>query len=245
VPDLARPPWVIAHRGDHRWVPENTLAAFDAAVRGGCDMIETDLRRCADGIVVCHDARVGGRLVASMSRHEIGAVTGDLPPSLDEVLECCRGRIGVNLELKEAGLEADVLGAVAPLFSPAQYLISSFRAAVLAAVRDLDTAARTGLLSARGLGALVQSRGAGPGPRPAAAVLATMRDCGADVLIPDVLDRELIALAADRDAALIIWDANAGEQIDEALSIPAVAGVITDSPQRARQALASRALAVR
>ena len=245
MPELAPPPWVIAHRGDHRAAPENTLTAFDAAVRSGCDMIETDLRRCRDGIVVCHDARVGGRPVAALSRREIGAVTGSPPPGLDDVLECCRGRIGVNLELKEAGLEAEVLDAVAPRFSPAQYLISSFHEAVLTAVRDRDPAARTGLLTARGLGPLIRSRGAEPDPRPAAGLLAAMRDCGADVLIPDVLDRELIALAADQGTALIIWYANTGGQIDEALSVPAVAGVITDSPQRARRSLASRSLPAR
>ena len=231
-------PRVIAHRGDHRAAAENSLAAFDAAVRSGCDMIETDLRRCRDGIVACHDARAGGRLVAFMSRREIGAATGLLPPSLDEVLECCRGRIGINLELKEEGLEADVLDVVTPAFSPSQYLISSFRPAVLRTVRALDSASRTGLLSARGLGRLMRSHGFEPDPRPAAAFLATVRDCGADVLIPDVLDRELIALAADRGTAMIVWSANTARQIAGALAIAGVAGVITDDPpvaQRCRE----------
>ena len=47
----------IAHRGDPVSRRENTLGAFDAAVRAGADMIELDLRRTADGvIVVLHDA---------------------------------------------------------------------------------------------------------------------------------------------------------------------------------------------
>jgi glycerophosphoryl diester phosphodiesterase len=245
VPEPGGQPWVIAHRGDHRATAENSLAAFDAAARSGCDMIETDLRRCRDGIVICHDAQVGGRRVASMTRREIGAETGLLPPGLDEVLQCCRGRIGVNLELKEEGLEAAVLAAVAPIFGPSQYLISSFHASVLRTVRSLDRAARTGLLSARGLPRLLLSRGLEPDPRPAAGVLAAMRDCGADFLIPDVLDRELIALAADRGTPLILWYANTGDQIAQALSITGLAGVITDSPHLIRQSLSSRVLPAR
>jgi glycerophosphoryl diester phosphodiesterase len=239
--DRADPPRVIAHRGDHRHAAENSLAAFDAAIHGGCDMVETDLRRCRDGIVVCHDARVGGRPVASLSRREIRDVTGNLPVGLDDVVERCRGAIGLNLELKEAGLEAEVLDAVLPYFGRAQYLISSFHAGVLRTVRGLAAEARTGLLSARGLAGLLRSRGLAPDPRSAAAVLAAMRECDADYLIPDALDRELIDRAGAAGATLILWYANTGDEIREALSRPSVAGVITDSPHLVQQALSSRA----
>ena len=50
----ARP--VIAHRGASAEAPENTLAAFEAAVRGGADAFELDVRLTADGApVVIHD----------------------------------------------------------------------------------------------------------------------------------------------------------------------------------------------
>lgn len=46
----------IAHRGDPVHHRENTLAAFEAAVAAGAEMVELDLRRTADGeIVVLHD----------------------------------------------------------------------------------------------------------------------------------------------------------------------------------------------
>jgi glycerophosphoryl diester phosphodiesterase len=50
-------PIAIAHRGDPVAARENTVRAFEAAVRAGADMVELDLRRTADGeIVVLHDA---------------------------------------------------------------------------------------------------------------------------------------------------------------------------------------------
>jgi glycerophosphoryl diester phosphodiesterase len=223
-------PRVIAHRGDHRAATENSLAAFDAAISGGCDLIETDFRRCRDGIVAFHDAAAGGRRIAELTRREIRDQTGVLPPFLDDVIERCRGHIGLDLELKEDGLEAEVLAAVTPFFGPAEFVISSFRPSVLQAVRDLDGTARTGLLTARGITA---------DPRAAGDILAAAEDHGAGYVIPDVLDQELIKLAADSGKGVIVWHANTKAEISEALSLPAVEGVITDRPQVVRRSLRS------
>ena len=49
-------PAVIAHRGASAYAPENTLAAFELAVRQGADAIELDAKLTADGqVVVFHD----------------------------------------------------------------------------------------------------------------------------------------------------------------------------------------------
>jgi glycerophosphoryl diester phosphodiesterase len=221
-------PWVIAHRGDHREATENSLAAFDAAISIGCDLIETDFRRCRDGIVAFHDAVVDGRPISELTRREIRERAGVLPPCLDDVIERCRGHIGLDLEIKEDGLETEVLAAVTPFFDPSQYVISSFRTSVLRTIRDLDAAAPTGLLAARGVAR---------DPRSASDILAAAADCGTNYVIPDAFDHELIKLATDASTGLILWNANTGDQISEALSLPAVTGVITDSPQLMRQSL--------
>lgn len=47
---------VIAHRGDSKVAPENTLPAFASAVRLGCDLVELDYHHSADGVpIVLHD----------------------------------------------------------------------------------------------------------------------------------------------------------------------------------------------
>lgn len=47
---------LAAHRGDRKYCPENTMPAFEAALKLGCDMIETDLQTTADGeLVIMHD----------------------------------------------------------------------------------------------------------------------------------------------------------------------------------------------
>lgn len=50
-------PVVVAHRGDSRSAPENTLRAFRAAAEAGAPMQEFDVRATRDGVLVClHDA---------------------------------------------------------------------------------------------------------------------------------------------------------------------------------------------
>ncbi len=47
---------VIAHRGDSKAAPENTLPAFESAVRVGSDLVELDYVHTADGTpIVIHD----------------------------------------------------------------------------------------------------------------------------------------------------------------------------------------------
>jgi glycerophosphoryl diester phosphodiesterase len=76
---------VIAHRGASWDEPENTLPAFERAIADGADFVELDVHADRDGrLVVTHDPPRAGR---------------DYPP-LDDVLDLCRGRIGVMAELK-------------------------------------------------------------------------------------------------------------------------------------------------
>jgi glycerophosphoryl diester phosphodiesterase len=50
---------VIAHRGDSKVAPENTLPAFASAIKAGADFVELDYYHSADGVpVVFHDAEL-------------------------------------------------------------------------------------------------------------------------------------------------------------------------------------------
>jgi glycerophosphoryl diester phosphodiesterase len=78
---------VIAHRGCHGHVPENTLQAFAAAAASGVDGIETDVRVSRDGYaVLVHDRVVAGRPVSALMRPELERYLGHEVPTLDEVL---------------------------------------------------------------------------------------------------------------------------------------------------------------
>lgn len=138
----------LAHRGDHARAPENTLAAFAAALAPpDCDGLEFDVRASFDGVaVVLHDAtlaRVQGRPEAA-AELGVAALRQLGVPSLAEVLALCPPAVFLDVELKED------LGAVAlePLFaarglpdgSLLNAVVSSFEPASLATIRRLAPA---------------------------------------------------------------------------------------------------------
>lgn len=114
-------PLRLAHRGDWRVAPENSLASMEAALRvPGCDGLEFDVRASSDGVpILLHDASLervqGVRAVpsaltaAECARHGISALAEILAaigcdPFLDvelkervpaaiDVLELERGRV--------------------------------------------------------------------------------------------------------------------------------------------------------
>lgn len=88
---------IYAHRGASAHEPENTLAAFRAAVALGADGVELDVRRDAGGdLVVHHDAHLAdGRAIADLTRADRPEHVCDLAAAL---LAC--GDLEVNVEVK-------------------------------------------------------------------------------------------------------------------------------------------------
>ena len=89
---------IAAHRGFSTQYPDNSVDAFEAAIAAGADLIETDVRMSADGILYCHhDPDVDGALVEKTRSAEMDrfGVT-----RLSAALSLARARVGVLLDLK-------------------------------------------------------------------------------------------------------------------------------------------------
>lgn len=112
-PDFLRLP--IAHRALHdlgQGRPENSLSAIEAALTAGY-AIEIDLQPSADGVaMVFHDYqldRLTGEKGAVRLRNaaELGRIalsgshTGDMIPTLHEVLEIVAGKVPLLIEIKD------------------------------------------------------------------------------------------------------------------------------------------------
>jgi len=100
-------PLAIAHRGGALLAPENSAEAFEQARVAGAEMVETDVRLCADGALVClHDAdlqRIAGdqRLVAEIGLAELRAILPGLL-TLDEAIVASEP-LGLLLDVKLTG----------------------------------------------------------------------------------------------------------------------------------------------
>ena len=105
---------VVAHRGDWRNYPENSLEAIESAIAMGVDMVEIDIQRTIDGhLVLCHDASInrttnGKGRVKELTLDSIrkcrlrsghGIVQREVKmPTLEEALDLCKGRVLINID---------------------------------------------------------------------------------------------------------------------------------------------------
>jgi glycerophosphoryl diester phosphodiesterase len=222
-------PIVCAHRGASLQLPDNSIEAFEAAIASGCEMIETDVRADRQGRpVLSHDrlrsispgARHGrprSRRSSARPRPRTGRSRrpATAPVTLEALLELSAGRIGLDLEIKEARVVPVLLDAIAGW--DGALLLTSFDAAAIRAVRRRDPARATGLIA---------------GPMHIGDPVTDALACDAQALM--LAERRLTAkLLAARSPALWVWTVNQPARLTRWLSEPAVRGVITDDPATA------------
>ena len=197
-----RRPLICAHRGASRRHPENSMAAFAAAIAMGADMIETNVRRTRAGrIVLAHDPLHGD--------------PGDGLPGLTDLVRLAAGRIPLDVELKEPGYVADVLAALDP--RPPGLVVTSFLPEVVAEARALDPTLETGLIFH---------------PDDREDLPGRAADCGAATVVAHVnaLDAELAEAMLASGRPLMVWTVNKRRQLASVMAVPAVTHVVTDVP---------------
>lgn len=105
--------FVVAHRGDWRNAPENSVAAISSAAAMGVDMVEIDIHKTKDGnFVLMHDGNIdrmtGGtgnicdytldELKQYRLRNIDGTFSDEVIPTLEEALLACKGKVLVNID---------------------------------------------------------------------------------------------------------------------------------------------------
>ncbi len=114
---------ITSHRGYSDEAPENTVPALELAIDSLADFAEIDVRQTKDGeIILLHDAnlyRTTGKNeyvwnmdYADILKLDAGSgfarkYAGTKIPSLKEVLELCKGKINLNIEIKEGRKDSD------------------------------------------------------------------------------------------------------------------------------------------
>nr|WP_268257779.1 glycerophosphodiester phosphodiesterase [Thermoanaerobacterium xylanolyticum] len=163
----------MAHRGDSKNAPENTLSSFKRAVDVGSDGIELDVQLSKDGyLVVIHDERVdrttdGIGYVKDYTLKELKRLSAGIKfgrgymnekiPTLTEVFELLENKsILVNIEIKSGlisypGIEEKLVNCIFEYNFEDLVLISSFNHYSLKTVKDIEPRLNIGLLYECGL----------------------------------------------------------------------------------------------
>lgn len=228
----------IAHRGASGHYPENTLAAFAAAIELGVDMCELDVHITRDGTaVVIHDATidrttdargiVAAMRLAELQRTDAGIrfgrqFAGQRIPTLDEVIRLAAGRCGLNIELKGAGTENATCQLIAAHDAIVTTLVSSFDWKMLERMREIAPQVRLALLAERHPQRLLENASA----------------MGAYAINPRVnmVDADLCYAAHARGLKLHTWTCDDPRQMRRLIA-DGVDGIMTNFPDRLKSVL--------
>lgn len=236
-------PVITYHRGYSSCAPENTMAAFEAALEDGSPRIELDVQMTADGVaVVTHDtslrrctgynANIYDLTYAQVQQLDAGRwfhrqFTGTYIPTLEEVLALCKGKAELNIEIKPSTftptLESETVRLIHAYDYGADCVVTSQSYETLCKVKELDPELTTGYILALGVGTYYDL--------PAAdffSVESTFITSG------------MVQQIHKRSKTISAWTVNREEDASELLSI-GVDDLITDKPDMIQQLLSEDA----
>ena len=138
---------IISHRGrTSRKSADNTLASVNDAIELKVEMVEVDIRQTKDSQIVCfHDSDIQGELNRDLDYSEIIEKDSQIP-TLEQVLWSAKGKIGIEIELKEPGYELEVVSIARDYFNYDKFVLKSFHPQVVEQVKTIDLKIFAGLL---------------------------------------------------------------------------------------------------
>jgi len=232
---------VTAHRGASAAAPENTLAALRQAIEDDADWVEIDVQETADGeVVMMHDSdfkKIAGKdlkiwdaTMDDLKDLDIGSwfspeFQDERVATLDQVLELCKGKVGVNIELKSYGhgqqLEESVIDCVERHEVEYAIVIMSLKRDAVKKMKQLRPKWTVGLLTAVAFGDL------------------TKEEADFVAVSVDIATRSFIRSAHDAGKEVHVWTVN------DAITMSTMIGrgadnLITDEPALARSVLTQR-----
>jgi glycerophosphoryl diester phosphodiesterase len=220
------PPLRVGHRGAPALAPENTLPSIAAAIEIGVDLVEMDV--LTDGGAL--------RLAHSPSQ-----LAPESPTLADALAFLAERDVGIILDLKSNGIEADVVEALRRRSLVERSLVASFHPRALRTLKELEPELATGLsypfdrtgiaerprfqpLIRAGLAGLRRTL-----PARIARMLARAR-ADAALLHYALVSRRLVERCHARGAAVLAWTVLDEEALRRVL-LAGVDGVIANDPR--------------
>ncbi len=233
---------IMAHRGASAAAPENTMAAVRRAISDDADWVEIDVQETADDeVVVFHDSdfmklagnplKIRDATMEDLRDIDIGSwfdpsFSNERVPTLRHVLQECKGKIRVNIELKYYGyekqLEQRVVDIVEACGMADQVVIMSLKIDAVKKMKSLRPDWQVGFLMSLAAGNLKQIE--------------------ADFLAINAsfVDRSLVRASHSIGKPVLVWTVNDPVGMSSMIS-KGVDALITDEPALAREILLQRA----
>jgi glycerophosphoryl diester phosphodiesterase len=221
----------VGHKGADAIVTGNTPASFDAAVEVGVDMIELDVLREQEGrLIIAHDHH------DALARKPM-----DLTEALDLFLEPPLDEVEIDCDLKLAGREAELAGALSGRGLVERAMVSTMEVESLMKLRKLEPDLRLGWTYPKTHRDWTQYGWAGPALR---AGLSAIRrrfpgilekkgpKLGVDAVwaYHPIITPRLVEAARKVGVELIAWTVDDAERMRELLAM-GVDGICSNDPR--------------
>jgi glycerophosphoryl diester phosphodiesterase len=233
---------VTAHRGNSVDAPENTLAAFRAAIDDMADCIELDIQMTSDGVlVVMHDPslyRTTGldKKVTEVTYDEISKLDagswysdefkGEKVPTLEEVLELVQGKIDLNIEIKTNNTRYEIAKELVDLLAKYnmenRVVVTSFDYKSLKAVKGFNSNIQVGYILSMAYGDFYN-----------------MQDVDFFSVNASFLSKRTVDAIHNSGKMVYAWTVNSSESAIN-LTNKGVDCLITDNPVMIKEAIYSR-----
>lgn len=165
---------ITAHRGSSYEAPENTISAIKAAIDAGADYAEIDVQETSDGgLILLHDGnflRTTGtdKKPSEMTLEEVKNLDagswfdekfkGEQIPTLQEVVKFSDGKIKLNIEIKTAETDKELIEKVAAVIKENNFydkcVVTSLDFKAIEKIEKLDPKIKTGYIMFVALGDL-------------------------------------------------------------------------------------------
>jgi glycerophosphoryl diester phosphodiesterase len=230
---------VVGHRGCRDFDQNNTAEAFEKAIADGAEMVEMDVRRTRDDVlVVWHDRTVGTQRIRGSNYEDLVALAnqeGKVLPTLEDILRRLEGRVQLMVELKEAGYEEQAVGLLLKYFSPSEMVITSFLDQAILTVKERFPTVKTGLILGVGPGnGEFNWRGLGRFTQRLSEFFpwVRMKACRADCLAvsKNILFLGLAKNAFKKHVPIFVWTVDQAAQIRRLMKSRYFNGIISNRP---------------
>ena len=239
---IVKTPKITAHRGSSGYAPENTMTAFEYAVRDMADYIELDVKQTRDGVViVLHDANLNRTTGVNK---DIWTVDYDYVktldagswfdesfsdvtvPTLEEVLVHCKGKIKLNIEIKPTGYDKNLEQAVVELVEKydmvGDVVITSMKYDVLKEVKRINPKIKTGYIMSAAYGKFYN-----------------MEYADFFSVNYSFVTRKIVDLIHNNGKSIHVWTVNGSADMEEMAKM-GVDNIITDNPVKCREIVYSK-----
>ncbi|MEZ7898675.1 MAG: glycerophosphodiester phosphodiesterase family protein [Flaviflexus sp.] len=245
-------PLVIAHRGGSDLAPENTLAAFDQAVRLGATMLETDVQLTADGVAVAfHDetldrvtditGEIRNYTLEELRRATVfgpGGQVGTIP-TMTELLDAFP-HMPWAIDLKNGDSIIPLVQAINQTASASRVCVAHSWDSWLDRVRELTSPQLQRSLGWQSLAILIACAKSGIKPPPnlvtGSWVHIGWRPGGISLMKSKKFSDRLISMSHDLGMGVRVWTINKEKRMTRLLD-QGVDGIFTDRPDLALELL--------